>query len=212
MNDNTAPKLTTINLDGIPIELSDIAASVVLRRVKGLETEAGDLRTKLQAASEKAKKDEEDAKAKEAGTKKKNEEDAATIATLTKQLGDAAITPAKLDAMVRDRSVVIGKAKTILGDKLVVDGKTEAEMRKQVVSHAMGGDEAIKGWSDDAVAASFATLTKDAKAETILAADAARGAFSGAPSSVVTDKDRPYVAYEKSISDNWKNAGQSATK
>jgi hypothetical protein len=212
MNDVTARPMRTEVFDGIAVELSDIAASVVLRRVKGLEQEAGDLRTKLEA-SEKKHKDAADKEAEEEPKrKKKTDEDAATIATLTKQLADAQITPAKLDQMVRDRHVVIGKAKTILGDKLIVDGKTEGDIRKQVVSHAMGGDEAIKGWSDDAVAASFATLTKDAKPEAILAADAARATFSGAPNSAVVDKDKLYQSYDTKTSENWKSGGQTATK
>lgn len=208
MDPNT--KMTTVNLDGIPVEMSDIAASVVLRRVKGLETEAGDLRSKLEASEKKHKDAKEEEEEETKKFKKKQEEDTATIATLTKQLDDAKITPAKLDAMVRDRSIVIGKAKTVLGDKLVVDGKTEAEMRRQVVAAQMG-DEAIKGWSDDAVAASFATLTKDAKPDAILAADAARVTFGGQPNSVVADKDKPYQNYDSRLSENWRNAGQGST-
>lgn len=198
-------------IDGITVELSDIAASVVMRRIKNLETEAGDLHTKLSAAALKAKAQDEKNEESDAKFKKKGETDAATIATLQQQLTDAAMTPAKLDALVRDRSETAVKGKLVMGDKFVSDGKTVSEMRRQVVDAKLG--EASKGWSDDAITASFATLTagitQDAVSQHISSADALRNTFKGAP-AVVDDGAKARANYNTRLQDAWKTPAGAA--
>lgn len=204
-------KQTTVNVDGVPVEMSDIAASVVLRRMKHLEQEAGDLRTKLEA-NESAKKGTQE---KDAATidaqKKAIETKDAEIVTLKKQVEDAKITPAKLDELVKDRSLVAGKAKVILGDKLVIDGKTISEIKRQVVDANLG--EAAKGWNDDQVNASFVALTRDVKDEQIVSAsDSMRATFSGKPPNA-GDQARitAYDKYDKRLNDAWKGQQPAAT-
>lgn len=208
----TEKKMTTIVIDSIPCEMDDVAASVVLRRVKALETESADLAGKLQKAADKAKEEEEKSKKESEAFKKKNEEDAATIVTLKKQAEDNAITPQKLDAMVADRALTAGKARAVLGDKLVVTGKTEADMRRQVVDAKLG--DSAKGWSDDQVAASFATLTAGVKADArINTADQAVHVFSGQPTPLTdreTAQEANYDKYNKRIEDAWKQGGAPA--
>lgn len=200
-------KNTTIVVDGVSLFMSDIAASVVLRRVKGLEQEASDLHSKLASAAAKAKKDQEELESEKEKSKKKMEEDAATIATLQKQVEDSKLTPAKLDDLVKDRAEVIGRGRVVLGDKLITDGKTDADMRRQVVDARLG--DTAKGWTDDQVRASFIALTADIKPDQITAADSMRTAFSGrpAPSASAVDRDKPYSAYDQRLSDAWKNPG-----
>jgi hypothetical protein len=204
---------TTIVVDGVTLQMADIAASVVLRRMKALEAETSDLRSKLELQAE--------------ASKKKTSEDAATIAThvasigtkdaeivtLKKQVEDSKLTPAKLDELVKDRALVAGKARVVLGDKLVVDGKTVGEIRRQVVDTKLG--DAAKGWNEDQVMASFTALTADIKDEqvqqTITASDALRRTFSGPPAGGAQQQsDKVYDAYDKRLGEAWK--GDQAAK
>lgn len=198
-------KQTTITVDGVQVSMSDIAASVVLRRVKGLESEASDLHSKLAAAAAKAKADAEATEEEFKKNKKKMEEDAATIVTLKSQLDAAKLTPLKLDELVKDRSETISRGRVLLGDKLVIDGKTDAEMRKQVVETKLG--DSAKGFTDDQIKASFVALTADIKPEQLTtAADQMRQTFNGRP-QVVADagaRDKAYDGYDKSIENAWK--------
>lgn len=202
-------QLVSIVVDGVPIEMDDVSAAVVRRRVGALEEQARDLGAKLTAAELKGKKDAEMSEEEKLKLKKQLEGDAATIATLKKQLADAQMTPAKLDALVRDRAETVGRASALLGDKLTVDGKTDAEMRRQVVDAKLG--DTAKGWSDDAVLASFTTLTADVKPEQIAASDAMRRTFSGAPNNngggngMTNDAAKRYDAYDNTLSNAWKN-------
>jgi hypothetical protein len=206
-------KLTTITVDGVPVEMTDIAASVVMRRLKGLETEASDLHSKLAAHAAKQKEDEAKQAEKDAMYKKKTDTDAATIATLQSQLKDAAMTPEKLDAMVKDRSEIAAKARFVIGDKLVVQGKTTGEIKKQVVQAKVG--DASKTWSDDAVSASFDTLTAGINPvqlqQTVQAADALATGFSGVPQpGAGGGRSASYDNYDKRLKDAWKGPAANA--
>lgn len=200
-------KQTTITVDGVSVSMSDIAASVVLRRVKGLEQEASDLHSKLANAAAKAKKDAEELESEKEKAKKKLEEDTATIAALKKQVEDSVLTPAKLDELVKDRAEVVARARVVLGDKLVVDGKTDGDMRKQVVEAKLG--DACKGYTDDQFRAAFVAFTSDIKPEQLRAADSMSKAFSGQPNGGgggnAADRDKPYLAYDQRLQDAWKN-------
>jgi hypothetical protein len=200
-NMTTEERTTNLVVDGVALNMPEIAASVVGRTIKRLEDSVADLTTKLKNVNDEFAKKGEEEEGEKAKAKKKMEEDAATIATLQQQLKDAAITPEKLDQMVADRGVVIGKAKAVLGDKLVVTGKTEADIRRQVVDAKLG--DSAKGWSDDAVAASFATLTANASGNTITAADAAARTFSGQPVNV-GDRMKPINDYNQRLENRWK--------
>lgn len=194
------------NIDGVPVEMSDIASSVVMRRIKGLETEASDLHSKLATAAAKAKKDEETAAEAAAKAKTQMESDAATITTLKKQLADAQVTPQTLDTMVAERADTVGRGRALLGDKLVTDGKTNIEMQRQVVETKIG--DAAKAWSEDGIRASFATLTADIKPEQARSAagDMAR-TFSGARTvNDAAGSDKIRNDYNKRTSDAWKGA------
>jgi hypothetical protein len=203
----TEKTMTTIMIDGQAVEVTDLAAGTILRKLEGLKNEASDLHSKFATAAAKQKETDERLKAAEedmAAKKKKMDEDAATIVTLKAQLDAAKITPQKLDALVRDRSVVVAKGRALIGDKLVLDGKTDGEMRRQVVAERLG--DACKDWNDDQIASSFATLTADVKIDVINAADQMRHSFSGAQNNAggKPNSDASYNNYDKKISDQWR--------
>jgi hypothetical protein len=153
MNDTTR-KLT---VDGIAIEVSEMAAQVIQRMVDTNTTAQTTLKTQLDAASTKVVALESSvAKLTEDHGKVVAGKDA-EIATLKQQVKDSEITPAKLDALVKDRAVVIAKGQALIGNALVVDGKTVGELRKQVVLAKMG--DTAKEYTDDQVKISFDTLT-----------------------------------------------------
>lgn len=178
----------SIVLDGITVSVSDTAAQVISKYQRDAETKAKtdedrikELEDELAELKEKAKNDVE--------TKD------AAIATLQTQLADAQMTPAKLDAAVKSRAAVIDSAKALMGN-VVIDGKTEAEIRRQVVDAKLG--EKSKGWSDEAISASFSTLAGGSTATRDYA-----DAFKTNPVPVA-DADKAYQAYLDRTSNAWK--------
>lgn len=208
MNDVTAKNLKMIDVDGIQVELSDIAASVVLRRMKALEGEIGDLRSKLEKETEGSKKKSDDSNAQIATLTTQVATKDAEVTTMKQQLKDAEITPAKLDQMVKDRAAVIGKAQAIIGDTLVVTDKTEGDMRRQVVAAKIG--DVAKAWDDNQIKASFDTLTAGVKLDDTQARSSAANLINASfqNNQQVADAnkkiDASITAYDKRISDQWK--------
>lgn len=84
----------------------------------------------------------------------------ATLKTEKKALEDAKPTPAQLRDAAKTYAQVADKAKAL--GVTVTDAMDEPAIMRAVVDAKMG--ETAKEWTDDAVAASFAVLTKDAKA------------------------------------------------
>lgn len=141
--------LKKILVDGIHVEVSDMAAAIIEKYTTALDAKAkqdtqtiADLQAKLAAA--------ETEKTTQIAAKD------AEIVTLKQQVTDATMTPAKLDEAVKARAAVVDTARAVMAT-VVVDGKTEAEIRRQVVDARLG--ETAKGWTDAQVAASFAALT-----------------------------------------------------
>lgn len=211
-NTMTTKTLVSITVDGVPIEMDDVSAAVVRRRVGALEEAARDLGAQLTKAELKAKKDAEMSEEEKKKLEEKMGSDAATIVTLKQQLADALAqnSPAKLDALVRDRAETVGRARAVLGDKLIIDGKTDGDMRRQVVDAKLG--DKAKGWSDDAVKASFDTLTAEVKVEQVSATDAMRRTFSGGGSPSGEVNTKPYDSYDKTLSDAWRNPQKAAAQ
>lgn len=198
--------LKTITVDGLPVQVTDMAASVIQKVLTANDAALKAVNDKLNStvADLTAIKTAADAAAAE--TKKTVETKDAEIATLKKQIEDAKLTPAKLDVLVKDRADIIGKATVILGDKLVTDGKTDAEIRRQVVDAKMG--DAAKDWSDDSVIASFRTICADVKVQS---GDALADAFrSGISPASANDAEKAYDDYEKNLQNSWRNAPTTA--
>jgi len=185
----------SIVLDGITVSVSDTAAQVIAKyqrdteeKVKADEDRIKELEDELAALKEKMKDEEKELETKDAA-----------IATLQAQLADAKLTPEKLDAAVRSRAAVIDAAKALMSN-VVVDGKSESEIRRQVVDAKLG--EKAKGWSDEAIEASFHTL---AGGSTITRDYANQ--FNQSPVQVA-DTDKAYRAYLDSISNAWKGGAK----
>lgn len=152
---NTA-NLKTISVDGIEVQMTDTAASVVQRAISALTRQLDEFKLKQ------GQKEEEDKKGKDAlvadHAKVIGEKDA-KIATLEKQLKDAkeGASPAALDALVKDRATVVQLGRALIGDKLVTDGKGADDIRRQCVETIMG--TAAKDWKDEQIRSSFDTLS-----------------------------------------------------
>lgn len=207
----------TIELDGVPVEMSDIASSVVLRTVKGLNETIAELKGKLERDAEKAAEEKKRLEEEEEERKKQEAEDKAAIvakdaeiAALKQQIADAALTPEKIEALVRDRAECVAKSRAMIGDALVVDGKTEADMRRQVVLAKMG--DAAKDYNDDAIKVAFDTLAKLLPQGTVKdAASKIADSFNQPAFAMGTPDARKaiYDSYDQKLSERWKGAAAS---
>jgi hypothetical protein len=83
----------------------------------------------------------------------------AKVTTLEKQVEDSKITPTMLRDAAKAFAITAGKAKALGVD--VTDDMDEPAIMKAVVTAKLG--DAAKDWTDIQIAASFATLAKDAR-------------------------------------------------
>ena len=205
--------------DGAAISIDAVSAAVINAHLGRMQKNIEALQGKLDEGEKAKAKDAADHAT--ALTERQTSLDKATaeVATLKKQIEDGAMTPAKLDALVIERSGVIAGAKKVLGDKLVIDAKTNADMRRQVVDHVM--KDGAKGWSDDAVTASFNTIVASAKDATGTGGGGGNQRPGGSPGGTslddlrqgfrfdhqqqVTDADKAYGEMNKDLTDAWKN-------
>jgi hypothetical protein len=146
-----------ITVDGIQSEMTDVAASVVLRAIeqrdaKTRELDATIARLTADAATAKATAD-----ATAAAQKTALDTANGQITALTQKVKDAEATPAKLDDMVRARLNVVDSAARILGDKFNPTGKTDIEIMRAVCD-AKIGVEATKAMNDDGIRGAFTAL------------------------------------------------------
>jgi hypothetical protein len=132
----------TITIDGLPVNLGDVAAVEAVLAKKDAAIAAAD-------------KALNDAKAEIATL-------TAEKVTLDNALADAkaASDPAALDKRVADRAALAAQAKAI-DPAIVIDGKSEAEIRSAIVAKHLG--DAAKDFDDAQTAAAFAVIAKDAK-------------------------------------------------
>lgn len=214
----TVTATATVMCDGVALSNIDaVSASVINAHLARVDKTVESLRAKIGEQETAAKKSETDAATVATQHVTVLSTKDAEIATLKKQLEDLAMSPAKLDKLVIDRVTVITAAKKIIGDKVVTDGKTDADIRRQVVDAKMG--ETAKGWSDDAVTASFNTIAasvKDSKGPAPLNNDGGRSrpgvTFEDVRQSFrfdtdqsqLTEGDKAYGEMTKSLGDAWK--------
>lgn len=198
----TEKTMTIIDVDGVKVSMDDTSAAIVNRYIRSLSDQLEAVKASNQKALADAGKKVEELEQENEKLKKEKEANDAKVVTLESQVKDAAITPAKLDQLVKDRALVVGKAKVVVGDKLVIDGKTDGEIKRQVVDAKLG--DAAKGWSDEAIAASFDTLTAGIKSDDSNnhGIDRMRDAFAS-PHNGNDGKDS-YGFYDSNISNAWK--------
>lgn len=187
LKDGDAPMATkTILVDGLQVEVTD-AAEAAINKLQGQLKDA---------ASAQAKAETELATAKTEMAAKDTE-----IATLTQAVADAKVTPSQLRDAAKAYALVCDKAKA-LGVQFAEDADADADAIMKAVVDAKMGD-AAKDWSADQVAASFAVLTKDAKAEQ---RDALSDAIKNGVRTQTDDSERQqaYGEMVSELTDAWK--------
>ena len=140
----------TITYDGLPVETTDAAEAVINK----LSVAVGD--AKAEAA--KAKADAAaaiDAKDKELGALKAELQAAK----------DAAMTPEKMADAIAARVELEGKAKAVDAD-VVTAGVSDADLRKAVVTKALGEDT-VTGASDAQIEGMFTAVTAQKRADPV---------------------------------------------
>jgi hypothetical protein len=215
MTTNNTTATAVVMCDGAALSIDAVSAAVINAHIKRLENSAADLQGKINDGETKLKKDATDHATALTEFKTNLDKANAEVATLKKQIEDSAMTPAKIDALVIDRANVIAGAKKVLGDKVVITDKTNGDIRRQVVDHVM--KEGAKGWSDDAVTASYNTIVASAK-DTGASdgggqqrpgggtsfADLRQGfRFDAQPT--LTDSDKAYGEMTKDLGSAWQN-------
>lgn len=142
----TEKPVTKMIIDGLTVDVSDAETA------KATITSLIAARDEATAAAAKSKEDD-------AENKKQIVAKDAEIAKLTKDLADAKPTPAQLRDAAKAYALTCDKAKAMGVE--VTDAMDEAAIKRAVVDKAMG--DKAKDYSDEHVAISFDTLTKDAK-------------------------------------------------
>lgn len=116
----------------------------------------------------------------------------AMVVTLEKQVADAKMTPAQLRDAARAFQVIADKAKAL--GVTVSDEMDEPAIMRAAVTAKLG--DAAKDWTDAQFAASFSTLTADAKSK-----DPAATVHNLAPAQI-KDADAPIAdAYNAMVAD-----------
>jgi hypothetical protein len=142
-----SPKMPhTLTIDGFQVPDVSDAAKAAIEKLQG------------QAKDALAAKDAADAQVATLTTEKAALD--AKVVTLEKQVSDAKLSPQQLRDAAKAYQGVVDKAKAL--GVAVTDEMDEGAVMKATVTAKLG--DAAKDWTDVQIAASFATLTKDAKA------------------------------------------------
>ena len=174
----------TITVDGLPVNLGDVAAVEAVL-------------AKKDAALADGAKALDDAKAQ--------------IATLTaekavtdKALVDAkaAADPAALDRLAADRASLIATAKAIKPD-LVVDGVSSGDIRKAIVTAELG--DAAASFDDAQISAAFVAIERNAKDGKPANASVANLAPAANVSDAAAEYEKARDAAKASLRDGWKH-------
>lgn len=198
------PPMSTqkITVDGIPLEVSDTAAAVLVK----MQATNADLTASLKMANDGL-------------TKMVSKEAHDAVVLQLEQAKKDAMTPAARDAMVADWAGMLISAKR-LAPAVVTDGKTCHAVRKEVLSTLSAADAAVKGMvgavlgaidvdaaSEDDVRKAFnavaaMTPAKDAKAPAARqASDAATAAALLGQDSAQNGGTPPLVGRAKAMAD-----------
>lgn len=136
-----------IVLDGLQVDLADAdAVAAAIDKLQAKVTDANAAKTKAETELATAVTDKATLEAK--------------VTTLEKQVADAKLTPAQLRDAAKAYAQTCDKAKAL--GVAISDEMDEPAIMKAAVTAKIG--DAAKDWTDAQVAASFATLTADAKA------------------------------------------------
>lgn len=200
--ETTKMSKSTVLVDGINVELDDIAAQHVSRYVRKMQGSLDDLNAKLKAKEEeeeeakrKAKVSKDSADTVLADLNKQIEDSKGKIAVLEQNVADAAakMSGEGLAKLVADRAALVGKCRAILGDSVKATADDKSLMQAVVAKKL--GDEKTKTLSDDALRSAFDVLTADTK-------------FAGAPATVADSFGAEFL--DHSTSDRFVNAREKA--
>lgn len=192
--------LKTIAIDGLSVQVTDIAAQAFDRYKLAIEKQVADGKAELLASAAKITQlTADNAKLVTDHATALGAKDAQVV-TLTKEVADlkAAASPAALDARVKDRAGLFGKAKALM-PTVTLDGKTDGEIRRQVVDSRLGA--LAKDRDDGWIAASFDTMTATASPGQTFGRDLATATVAH------SSMDAAAQAYDKSVKateDAWK--------
>ena len=169
--------------DGKPKENKKVDTKIIL--VDGLNVEVTEAAERAIIKLQDANKAVSDNLA-EAQTKLTDAEKQVATLTAEKTALEAqvktATDPAALEAAATERASLCDKAKALV-PAIKLDGKASADIRKEVVDAKLG--DAAKDFTDDQIAAAFATLAAGVKVD-VKGKDSLRDAISGA---TVSDDD-----------------------
>jgi len=143
-----------ITVDGLDLELPDMAANIVTRALDKITTDKNTLQAMITTLETKLGTSTADIATLQTASQTKDGE----IIALKQQLKDAELTPQQIDEKVREKLAVVGKVVAVLGDKYVTDGKSNEELRRAVVESKVGV-EVTKSMSDAAVGGAFIAYT-----------------------------------------------------
>lgn len=175
-------------VDGITVELSDMAAQVVSKFLADHEA--------LKTA--KATADQDLAKARTDLQTKDGE-----LAVEKQKVKDATLTPAQLDAAVATRVQVVADARKIAGDKLAVDGKTDLEIRRAAVIAKLG-EAVAKDMADAAIEGAFRALIPAGQGGSGAAADPLRSAIADQQQDGGDKRAAALAARDARLANAWK--------
>lgn len=207
------PVMKIVTVDGVSVQVADdTAATVIQRALDRAAQELADIKKSLgdqlaKVTADAAKTEEEKEKEKEEWKEKFKKKDAECVALTTKLAdAEAKVKPENLDKMVADRVECVGKAKVIMGDKAPkdIEKMDTAAIQKAVVDHRLG--DKAKDYDAGQIAIAFDTLSADVKAPGTGVTDMARQ-FS---MPTIQDSAQRQAAYDKRVSDAWKNPAARA--
>ena len=197
IGDSKMTDLKTVLIDGLPCQMSDKDAAIVMKTIKELQDQNEFFKKKIGKKEEEEEEVEKNSKAKDEAIKTKD----ALILTLQQQLKDA-MDPARRDAELADRDLVRNKARALMGSTFKVDGKEIADMRREVVL-AKSGVQSAKDWGDTEIKAVFEHLTADVKQRDPI--NDARTAFAGGNDAMQSPKAVAYQEMVKDMENAWRS-------
>lgn len=197
--------LKTIAIDGLSVQVTDIAAQAFDRYKLAMDKALADSKAELLSSAAKITQLTADNAKLVTDHKAALDAENAKVVTLTKEVADlkTAASPAALDARVKDRAGLLDKAKKLL-PAVTLDGKTDGEIRRQVVDSQLGA--AAKDKSDDWIAASFDTMA----AVSPSGQSFSQNLSTATPHNSMDARDQAYAKSVKDSENAWKTTNVAA--
>lgn len=174
IGDGKGTTMSTILIDGLPVEVTDKDAAIINKQID-----------KLTADAAKVAKDLADAQTGHTTALAAKDEEIGKLKVDLKTAQDAAVKPADLDKLVADRAALVTTVKA-LDASIKVEGLSDADLRKAAVTAKLGAD-VVKDASDAEINGMFKAIAKDVKTVDPLANAIGSGVSVGDDNKVVSD-------------------------